>query len=78
MNADERGYGGGRRKKEAGPFRGLGTEIARLFSKVGLDSDVRELRGQKIKPPFLTLVPSEANLGTDLVQTDCSNVGGDA
>jgi plasmid stability protein len=32
---------------------GLGTEISRLFSKVGLHSDVTELRGQKIKPPTL-------------------------
>lgn len=32
---------------------GLGTEISRLFAKVGLDSDVAELRGHKIKPPTL-------------------------
>ena len=29
---------------------GLGTEIASLFAKVGLDEDVRELRGYKVKP----------------------------
>ncbi|MFB3915506.1 MAG: plasmid stabilization protein [Terriglobales bacterium] len=32
------------------PAAGLGTEISSLFSKVGLDSDVAELRGHKIKP----------------------------
>jgi plasmid stability protein len=32
------------------PVGGLGTEISALFAKVGLDSDVPELRGQKIKP----------------------------
>jgi antitoxin FitA len=30
---------------------GLGTEIARLFAKIGLDSDIPELRGQKLRPP---------------------------
>jgi plasmid stability protein len=29
---------------------GLGTEIASLFAKVGLDEDIPELRGHKIKP----------------------------
>jgi plasmid stability protein len=29
---------------------GLGTEIAALFAKVGLDEDIAELRGYKIKP----------------------------
>lgn len=29
---------------------GLGTEIASLFAKVGLDEDIVELRGHKIKP----------------------------
>lgn len=29
---------------------GLGTEIASLFAKVGLEEDIRELRGYKIKP----------------------------
>lgn len=37
-------------KKEATPVGGLGTEIARLFGKVGLDADIPELRGQEIKP----------------------------
>jgi len=32
------------------PVGGLGTEIAALFAKVGLDSDVQELRGHEIKP----------------------------
>lgn len=30
--------------------KGLGSEISRLFCKAGLDSDIAELRGQKIKP----------------------------
>lgn len=29
---------------------GLGTEIASLFAKAGLDEDIPELRGYKIKP----------------------------
>lgn len=29
---------------------GLGTEIASLFAKVGLDEDIPELRGYEIKP----------------------------
>ena len=29
---------------------GLGTEIASMFAKVGLDEDIPELRGYKIKP----------------------------
>jgi antitoxin FitA len=29
---------------------GLGTEIASLFAKVGLNEDIPELRGYKIKP----------------------------
>jgi antitoxin FitA len=32
------------------PAGGLGTEISGLFSRVGLNSDVAELRGHEIKP----------------------------
>jgi plasmid stability protein len=32
------------------PAGGLGTEISALFAKVGLDSDIPELRGHEIKP----------------------------
>jgi plasmid stability protein len=32
------------------PSGGLGTEIAALYTKGGLDSDIPELRGRKIKP----------------------------
>ena len=32
------------------PSGGLGTEIAALYAKGGLDSDIPELRGHKIKP----------------------------
>ncbi len=38
-------------KEEDSPSGGLGTEIARLFAKVGLEADIPELRGYKIKPP---------------------------
>lgn len=34
------------------PVAGLGTEISALFAKVGLDSDIQELRGYEIKPAF--------------------------
>jgi antitoxin FitA len=37
-------------KEEETPFGGLGTEIASLFTKVGLDTDIPELRGHGIKP----------------------------
>jgi antitoxin FitA len=32
------------------PSGGLGSDIARLFKKTGLDSDVAELRGHTITP----------------------------
>jgi plasmid stability protein len=35
---------------EDAPTAGLGTDISRLFAKVGLDSDIPELRGHEIKP----------------------------
>ena len=37
-------------KEEDTPVGGLGTEIASLFTKVGLDTDIPELRGDEIKP----------------------------
>jgi plasmid stability protein len=37
-------------KEEHGSGRGLGSEIASLFSKVGIESDFPELRGYAIKP----------------------------
>jgi plasmid stability protein len=37
-------------KEEATPARGLGTEIASLFKKAGLDVEIPELRGHGIKP----------------------------
>jgi antitoxin FitA len=36
--------------EEGVPSGGLGTEIATLFKKVGLVSDIPELRGHEIKP----------------------------
>jgi len=32
------------------PESGLGTEIAALFAEAGLDSDIPELRGQRMRP----------------------------
>ncbi len=37
-------------KEEATPVRGLGTEIASLFRKGGLEANIPELRGHGIKP----------------------------
>lgn len=37
--------------EQEGSAQGLGTEIAGLFSKTGLQSEIRELRGHKIKMP---------------------------
>ena len=37
-------------KRENIPTARLGTEISSLFVKVGLDSDIPELRGHEIKP----------------------------
>jgi len=36
--------------EEAVPAGGLGTEISALFAKVGLDSEIPELRGHEVKP----------------------------
>jgi len=39
--------------EEDTPVGGLGTEIASLFTKIGLDADIPELRGHEITPtPF--------------------------
>lgn len=38
-------------KEEYAPVRGLGTQIASLFRKAGLDSDLPELLGHEINPP---------------------------
>jgi plasmid stability protein len=40
----------GAMREEAKPTGGLGTEISKLFSKVGLDGDIAELRGYEAKP----------------------------
>ncbi len=37
-------------KEEDTPVGGLGTEIASLFTKIGLDADIPELRGHEITP----------------------------
>jgi len=37
-------------KEEETPAGGLGTEIASLFTKVGLDAEIPELRGHQITP----------------------------
>ena len=36
-------------KEQDTPAGGLGTEIASLFTKIGLDADIPELRGHEIK-----------------------------
>ncbi|MFY9843485.1 MAG: Arc family DNA-binding protein [Terriglobales bacterium] len=36
--------------KEPAPTGGLGNEIAGLFTKVGLEADIPELRGHMVKP----------------------------
>lgn len=38
-------------KEESKSEFGLGTEIAKIFSKHGLDSPIQELRGFTIEPP---------------------------
>jgi antitoxin FitA len=38
--------------KEEDAAGGLGTEIAALFRKIGIDEDIAELRGHDIKPPI--------------------------
>jgi plasmid stability protein len=40
-----------RKKKESAVAGGLGTQIAKIFAKNGLDSPIPELRGFEIKPP---------------------------
>ncbi len=40
----------GAANEEEAPAGGLGTDISVLFARVGLDSDIAELRGQAIKP----------------------------
>jgi plasmid stability protein len=37
-------------RDEDTPVGGLGTEIASLFTKIGLDAEIPELRGHEIKP----------------------------
>jgi antitoxin FitA len=37
-------------RDDEGSARGLGSELAGLFAKTGLDSDIPELRGNPIKP----------------------------
>ena len=37
-------------KDESAPPGRLGTEIASLFTKTGLDAEIPELRGYEIKP----------------------------
>jgi plasmid stability protein len=38
-------------KEETSPRGGFGTEISKLFSKIGLESPIPEIRGYEIKPP---------------------------
>jgi antitoxin FitA len=38
-------------REEDVPRCGLGTEIASLFTKTGLEAEIPELRGYAVKPP---------------------------
>jgi plasmid stability protein len=38
-------------KEESTPRGGLGTEIAKIFARRGLDRPIEELRGYTIEPP---------------------------
>jgi len=38
-------------KEEDAPAGGLGTDIASLFKKAGLDEEISELRGEQVKFP---------------------------
>lgn len=37
-------------QKDDTPIGGLGSDIAALFAKVGLDSEIPELRGHQVQP----------------------------
>ena len=37
--------------EEEPPARGLGSEIAALFASVGVEGNIRELRGHTVLPP---------------------------
>ena len=37
-------------QREEAPTRGLGSDIAALFSDAGLTSDIPELRGHQVRP----------------------------
>ena len=37
-------------KEEKDPIGGFGTEMSKLFSKIGLESPIPEIRGYEIKP----------------------------
>jgi antitoxin FitA len=50
MEEEVRDILGNAAKEEDTPVGGLGTEIASLFAKVGLDADIPELCGHAIKP----------------------------
>jgi antitoxin FitA len=38
-------------REEDAPAGGLGTQIASLFKKIGLNTEIPELRGEEVKPP---------------------------
>ena len=40
-------------QKDDAPIRGLGSDIAALFAKVGLDAEIPELRGHHVQPAAL-------------------------
>jgi plasmid stability protein len=38
-------------KDKKDPVGGFGTEMSKLFSRIGLESPIPEMRGYEIKPP---------------------------
>ena len=42
-------------REQEPPATGLGTEIASLFARVGLDEEIPELRGYGVEPASLSI-----------------------
>ncbi len=43
-------------KNDSTPVGGLGTEISALFSRVGIESEIPELRGDEVKNDRVLLI----------------------
>lgn len=46
-------------KETGAPWGGLGTAIASLFAKIGLDAEIPDLRGHKVLPASLSTARRE-------------------